>query len=1322
MKTPEIHFSSLFLTTLFTFLLSLRVGAQQAELVVPAGHTDAITCMDVSGDETFVLTGGNDRRAKLWNKEERLVRTFPAHPKGLIDVGLSPNKNYMVTRCDSLTRVVSLSGEILFELPTIAYYPVITMGSIVAEKYDAPAFSKDGQYVVIRKSDSTSLVFNPQNRSERLIRSTSRQNAGFSPNGQVYLAQDDREVVLYNQQWLEVKRFRIAEPNGHLRFESDEVILLGYRYPEGEGWKGKLWRYDVNGQLLWQSTREKRTYLPRGTEMVVNGTIITKGDGTTEIQSDTSFIPVERSFIVTWAGDPIYDSYWNVLEPIPNTSLWILHNEFGYEIWDLASKQLSTSSSWQVEEGYPAAIDPSGQALLIRQPENAQGTWYDFAGNALLAWDGLFSRPRRDGRRTTSWDQPLQWLPKRKAWLVGNIQGELSLYASDYTFIRPFGKTNLRRIKYLRVLPESDEILVVLPPSDRNTEETALVFDLEQGYSRSVPIPEAIRQIPPPSYIYKPNFLEFYAPDNVHRQEKYHLSADGRWLISGVEHYMTHYPAGSAVFDPSEGVVTIVDREKNKMAVFRPTGSVADVLLTRDNQTLLLAQTFEEPIYFDFNALISGLEWMEVTDQKDALSIKRDQSISNQKLAGLPVRTVLFDGIKDQFLHTKLTADFGGRGYIVTIDNAFYRTGLNGQRLETIEIHDQEMLGASYLNNPRFIASWSKDQVVRIYDTEKKAEVADLFFFNENDWLVTTEDGLFDASPGAMNLLYYVVGTEIIELEQLKTRYYEPGLLQKILAYSDEPTRPVTGFSDLPLFPAVEASINEETLTVSLKERSGGIGQVSVFINGKEVVNELNPLQEDQQIRTQTSLYLDLKPYRKFAYQHPDSANRVGVIAYNAEGWLKSPMKLVAYKPVWGTARGTGSRRQQSTGYSDPKLYVISVGTSDYSGTKLDLRYADQDATMMAKALQTVGTSLFTNGDSLEVHCFSTARPDSTGLEGTQVVWHPATKENIKTVFYEIATRAKAEDVLVVYLSGHGVTYGRAEHTQFHYLTRGIASEDLSDRAIREAFTISSEELTHWIKSVPALKQVLMVDACNSGKIVENLTGGSKNLNSSQIRAMDRMKDRTGMFVLSGSAADKVSYEASQFGQGLLTYALLEGIRGLATRQEATGEYVDVMNLFQYAADEVPRLAAQISGIQRPMIGIPNMGASFDIGILDQMAKRSIPKNLQRPIFIKSTFMDLDSLRDHLNVGAQIEAQFRRESERGTDASLLYVDVSNYPGAFYVNGYYQRNAGGEYTATVKLFQDDKGKVLNVRRATSGESLSGNLWRAIRMELRKNRNN
>lgn len=655
------------------------------------------------------------------------------------------------------------------------------------------------------------------------------------------------------------------------------------------------------------------------------------------------------------------------------------------------------------------------------------------------------------------------------------------------------------------------------------------------------------------------------------------------------------------------------------------------------------------------------------------------------------------------------------------------------KKTHSLKGHRANLNTLASAKNGRLLASSSDDRMTKLWDIGEQSSgsqsqeieaLATLFHLDSTDWVVTSPNGLFDASPAAMLELHYVVSYgqewEVIELEQLKSRYYEPGLLPKLMGYADERMRPVEAFQTVELYPKVEAQIEKDELQVKLNARNGGIGRLSIFINGKEVEEEINPLPRLANGERDSIIQYGLAQHRNYLLQHPDSINIISLRAYNQGGWLKSRSIDLPYRPGPTSRGGLNSANTSPdwTGSSRPKLYMIAIGTSEYTGDQLDLAYADQDAKMMAKAMQSIGAALFQNGDSLEVHCFSTDPSTPTDLQDLPIQWQFASKTNIQTTFSKIKQRAKAEDIIMVYLSGHGVSKGGTEETQFYYLTQGVSSEDdLNDPATLNAFTISSREMTKWINDIPALKQVLVIDACNSGQVIENLTGGSKRLNSSQIRALDRMKDRTGMFILAGSASDKLSYEASEYGQGLLTYALLQGMLGVATRKDDRGkDIVDVMKLFQYARDQVPELAASVNGIQTPMLGFPGQGASFDIGILDESAKANIPIGNKKPVMIRSTFLNKATFKDDLHLSDKLESAFRKASAQGADANLIYVDVNAYPDAYSLAGIYD-TSGDSITIELRLFHgDDDPIVLQVPAAADAKELVDLILGEVEFEL------
>ncbi len=203
------------------------------------------------------------------------------------------------------------------------------------------------------------------------------------------------------------------------------------------------------------------------------------------------------------------------------------------------------------------------------------------------------------------------------------------------------------------------------------------------------------------------------------------------------------------------------------------------------------------------------------------------------------------------------------------------------------------------------------------------------------------------------------------------------------------------------------------------------------------------------------------------------------------------------------------------------------------------------------------------------------------------------------------------------------------------------------------------------LKQSRPFTRLMILDTCAAGAAEAKLAE-KRDVPGDQVRAIDRLKDRTGFYVLMGSAANAVSYEASQYGQGLLTYSLLEGMRGAALRDE---KFVDVSKLFEYAADKVPQLAMNVGGVQRPQIVEPWGGSSFDMGALDTPDKQAIPLSIVKPVILRLVLLNLSEVVDNLQLVKALEEHLRANSyvsDRGVSIQpkTVFVDQDEFPGRY----------------------------------------------------------
>ncbi len=554
---------------------------------------------------------------------------------------------------------------------------------------------------------------------------------------------------------------------------------------------------------------------------------------------------------------------------------------------------------------------------------------------------------------------------------------------------------------------------------------------------------------------------------------------------------------------------------------------------------------------------------------------------------------------------------------------------------------------------------------------EDARELCTLYWFEDDAWAVVDDDGRYDGggrSDGDVPSLHWVRGEEHIDLDQLRDHYYDPHLLPKHLGLAEQGgrklyPRPVTAVNEIEVAPDVHVEaprVGDTHLDVTVRNRGGGIGRIVILVNGKEV----RAIARGEQVAPDAAEARFSHDLAGDSRVIPGRPNVVQVEAYSAEG------RLLSRGPVrtW-TAPGRAVETQHH-------LWAVVCGISDYEKDTLDLTYAAEDAERFAEALTLAGTTLL-GAEHVHVTLLSTS-----GRENAE----PPDKEHLLAAL-EGLKKAGPEDIVLVYLAGHGVAE-TGEKADYYYLLSTANGASPSDPNVRESDVISSAELFGLIQATaPGTgRQVLILDTCASGEAITRFTA-ARDASGIQERALLRLKDGLGLFVLAGCAANQSSYEASHFGQGLLTWALLWGMQTGEGLED--GDIVDVSTLFNYARKEVPQRAREIGVPQQPVVGIPRGGGvSYPVGRLTAKDRDGIQVNHPRPLLFIQGFQDMEEFSDVLDLGGVIREILQTGSSRGGDVPFYILKAQGPRGAYRLVGRYERD-GETVKATARLFQGKK---------------------------------
>ena len=565
------------------------------------------------------------------------------------------------------------------------------------------------------------------------------------------------------------------------------------------------------------------------------------------------------------------------------------------------------------------------------------------------------------------------------------------------------------------------------------------------------------------------------------------------------------------------------------------------------------ARFSQNDLYLITASLPTGLLMLEIDTQKTIREfIGHTETVSVIQLTqdGKKILSASWDGTLRVWDIATGLADRKYSGHVGEIyaaifnkaENTIYSAGADrlirqwdvatGKILTTFTGHQSEVTSLQLTSDEKMLISHNVDGVTKFWNLATGKEFFEHIHFGEKEWMVKNPEGYFNGTQDARQYIHFVDGLKTYSVDQFFHEFYRPDLLPKIFqSRGSDGYNGIQGKLSTSPPPGIKIATIPQTdetqaeVLIKMTDMGGGIETVKLFHNGKNI-----PL--DKQ-----TLKLPSRKGESTTYRH--IINLIG-----------------------GTNTITASASNKDKIESDPQMvevisdragkisicYVLAVGINEYKNPKMTLNYARPDAESFGKIVDEKG-SLFKN---IELHSLYDA---------------DATKDNILKKLEELSTKVNQEDVFIFYYAGHGSMVDN----QFFFIPTG--SSRLYDLSSLQKDAIEASVLQDRLKNIKALKQLIVMDACQSGASVELLA----TRGAAEEKAIAQLSRSAGIHVMASAGSEQFATEFAELGHGLFTYLLIKALQGDADGAPKDGK-VTIYELKSYLDDQVPEMTQKLKG------------------------------------------------------------------------------------------------------------------------------------------------
>jgi WD40 repeat protein len=271
--------------------------------------------------------------------------------------------------------------------------------------------------------------------------------------------------------------------------------------------------------------------------------------------------------------------------------------------------------------------------------------------------------------------------------------------------------------------------------------------------------------------------------------------------------------------------------------------------------------------------------------------------------------------------------------------------------------------------------------------------------------------------------------------------------------------------------------------------------------------------------------------------------NELRAVARSEKDTKSAPVSLVVYSKTKEPEQGD--------------LWILGIGLNSYRNSRFDLSYCVADVEGLIEALTARGRGFFRG------------EPHVRKLLDAQ-----ATRANVLREVADLGRETKPEDTFVVIYAGHGALLdhpGSGEDPDYCMVLHDVIQ--MTDRGADLAENgLPFPELGEALAKVKAQRQIIFLDSCHAAA-----AGKLERRGASQEVALRNFRQGTGTWILASSGPEQASRGHLEFGHGLFSHALIEGLR--EGKAAAGADLITLTALSENVRERVSTLSQEKFGI-----------------------------------------------------------------------------------------------------------------------------------------------